>query len=875
MTGDVLAEIMLAESKFHNQTHHHALLDRAPNYMARYIKPVGAVNVAEILTRALAGLPSVCTGPPPRPRVVSPIGPVGLDLGTADSRDVYLATRDTYYFATFLVCKQYPKRHGERDVVWRVKENLGIGPNDPRHPLDNLNPDDDGNAALVVVEQSLDLHFGFMAHPETWPRSLKDPQRDDSWLLIELSRPRFETVPDFWRLLTGKFKDRIVVVLTAEDLRLAGMRISRSLSWDATFADLYDQIEKLWNTVPKDRSPLHGCASLVVSFGSSGAAIFMRENNTIRARLIYDPVCGEEDWLKHFDGTMNAFTRCFTAGVALEMIRCRGKDMVLDGRGAKAGIVAARRLIENGFEPFGKYGPDDTELPRDLRFPSTAIAAVLRSALASPGVIDDLANEAEDLRATLSGRDVRTIEDVVDAVRAKIRQPDIDFGVLEYEVCRIYGDWDKVVERDFDATGGKAKNAAEREEYRKREKPRLVDRILRFVAPDRPAIAAAKALQDVSAPTNDVPESVENPFGGWSILSSKYPTGEEDRAAAKKILKLCREVVEYGSPQTPFTFPSAKIGLLHVTNREEQESLFRARELMIDYVNSTASTPLCMAVFGSPGSGKSFAIQQLAMNIERGRYSGIQIRTFNLAQFTRHEALAVALQQVRDDGLAGKMPLVFWDEFDTQYEGGLGWLRSFLAPMQDGKYQDGSALYYVGRAIFFFAGGTHETMDHFIVDAKTADGSDYNPIARKFKVPDFVSRLKGYVNIAPLDYRTARDDPNSPVVIDAATALRRAKLLRVFLEQSPGDLEETVPLKVGGKAAVMRKRLSVDPGVVAAFLSVKSFGFGARSMEAIVKMSALSGKSRYDRSSLPPDDQLALHVNAQAFLRVANRGWAE
>ncbi len=32
-----------------------------------------------------------------------------------------------------------------------------------------------------------------------------------------------------------------------------------------------------------------------------------------------------------------------------------------------------------------------------------------------------------------------------------------------------------------------------------------------------------------------------------------------------------------------------------------------------------------------------------------------------------------------------RIPLVFWDEFDTSLDGRpLGWLRYFLAPMQDG-----------------------------------------------------------------------------------------------------------------------------------------------------------------------------------------------
>jgi hypothetical protein len=40
----------------------------------------------------------------------------------------------------------------------------------------------------------------------------------------------------------------------------------------------------------------------------------------------------------------------------------------------------------------------------------------------------------------------------------------------------------------------------------------------------------------------------------------------------------------------------------------------------------------------------------------------------------------------------------------------------------------------------------------------------------------------------------------------------------------------------------------------------------ARSLEAIVEMSALTGRPRYERASLPPRQQLAPHVDARQFL---------
>ena len=95
---------------------------------------------------------------------------------------------------------------------------------------------------------------------------------------------------------------------------------------------------------------------------------------------------------------------------------------------------------------------------------------------------------------------------------------------------------------------------------------------------------------------------------------------------------------------------------------------------------------------------------------------------------------------MRDIGLSGKIPLVFWDEFDTSLEETpLGWLRYFLAPMQDGKFQEGQINHPIGRAIFVFAGGTSSSMAEF------DKGTEEN--FKSAKGPDFVSRLKGYINV--------------------------------------------------------------------------------------------------------------------------------
>ena len=84
----------------------------------------------------------------------------------------------------------------------------------------------------------------------------------------------------------------------------------------------------------------------------------------------------------------------------------------------------------------------------------------------------------------------------------------------------------------------------------------------------------------------------------------------------------------------------------------------------------------------------------------------IRSESFNLSQFRSPEDLVHAIHVVRDMILKAQVTLVFFDEFDSAFEGELGWLKYFLAPMQDGVFRDGETLLRIGKCFFVFAGGT-------------------------------------------------------------------------------------------------------------------------------------------------------------------------
>jgi hypothetical protein len=345
-----------------------------------------------------------------------------------------------------------------------------------------------------------------------------------------------------------------------------------------------------------------------------------------------------------------------------------------------------------------------------------------------------------------------------------------------------------------------------------------------------PMTAVARSVADeADASTFRAVEVSTDP--DWYIFSSAFSGNYRDIAA---------RIVIDGVSIACRDLPIERMGAWSSIDRTEVESMRSVRNIIREYLQHThKGRPLSLAVFGPPGSGKSFAIKQMAREwINAG--TPMTVLEFNLSQFSDAADLPDALQRVRDCAVEGTLPLVFWDEFDTRFGGReLGWLAHFLAPMQDGAFIENGISRPIGPAIFIFAGGTHPTMSSFKARAVQLPGA---------KATDFLSRLRGFVDIL---------GPNPIDAGEHTFVLRRALLLRALLGQKAPGLFRS-------------NRLDIDPGVLRAFLDVTTYVHGARSMESIVDMSQLSGKLRYERSSLPPQHQLGLHVDPDEFLALVH-----
>jgi hypothetical protein len=336
--------------------------------------------------------------------------------------------------------------------------------------------------------------------------------------------------------------------------------------------------------------------------------------------------------------------------------------------------------------------------------------------------------------------------------------------------------------------------------------------------------------------------------GRWTILEGTLlrnpgAKGLQAEDCANSVRDCARNVVVLGPHQALQGVPVEIIGGWSSADRQEIEGVRSVHNAMREYCRlKNPEVPLCVAVFGPPGSGKSFVIKEIARGL------GIEEKAqliFNLSQFESPTELQNAFHQARDINLKGKLPLVFWDEFDTPCSGQpLGWLRYFLAPMQDGEFTHEGLSHPLGGGIYVFAGATRHSFAEFSGHDSAED--------RAAKKPDFVSRLRAYINIKGIN-----GNPNS--VEDRLYVIRRAFILRQYLEMNAAHLENS-------------GMYAIDPSVLDAFLLVSRYRHGTRSLENLLKMSSLADKRKYELSSLPPDHIVEMHVNLQEFSDLTKLG---
>ncbi len=305
-----------------------------------------------------------------------------------------------------------------------------------------------------------------------------------------------------------------------------------------------------------------------------------------------------------------------------------------------------------------------------------------------------------------------------------------------------------------------------------------------------------------------------------------------------------------GYPWFPYyaiTCPYLEFGDIKTVDDREIASFLDLARIIYKYMDYAEwDKPLSIAVFGPPGSGKSFAVKQILKAVSPGSANREPL-TFNLAQFSVVDQLTDAFHLVQDRVLSsGDVPLVIFDEFDSDFGGApLGWLKYFLAPMQDGKFRGQAQDYRVGRAIFLFSGGTASRFSQF------QEMLHNDPEKRKqVKINDFLSRLRGHLDILSINPCEEDDESKKRLV-----KIRRAMLLRMLL------MQHAKPILRPAVSPAAESEASIQVEVIDYFLHKWDYLHGVRSMEAVIQTSRwIDGQ--FVLASLPAEALLASHVVA-------------
>jgi translation elongation factor EF-Ts len=122
--------------------------------------------------------------------------------------------------------------------------------------------------------------------------------------------------------------------------------------------------------------------------------------------------------------------------------------------------------------------------------------------------------------------------------------------------------------------------------------------------------------------------------------------------------------------------------------------------------------------------------------------------------------------------------------------------------MNDGGFVYKGQSVPLKRAIYFFAGGTASKMEEFSERSK-------NDAFRAAKGPDFLSRLRGYIDIEGVNAESKQE-------------VRRAVILKKELEQH---------------ATRVNKKFKIRKEFIKSLLQVGRYKHGARSIGAVIEMS--------------------------------------
>nr|MBF0221651.1 ATPase [Desulfobulbaceae bacterium] len=213
-------------------------------------------------------------------------------------------------------------------------------------------------------------------------------------------------------------------------------------------------------------------------------------------------------------------------------------------------------------------------------------------------------------------------------------------------------------------------------------------------------------------------------------------------------------------------------------------------------------------------------------------------------QFNGPEEINSAIEPIRASVAKGKVPIVFWDEFDCRYDNHeFGYLRYFLPSMQDGVTYVHGTPYNIGRSIFAFAGGVKPDWAS-MEDLINPENPKTLQLAKTLKIPDFMSRLRVVIDIDGIEIDDSLLSTNNNK--EQLDDLHRILMKRAFIIAHQMDTH-------------WKKAARKTSGLLLRLLIAK-YKFGARSIEAVIEASGAEDRLVYGLPELISPSAARIHA---------------
>jgi len=652
--------------------------------------------------------------------------------------------------------------------------------------------------------------------------------------------------------------ERTIVILDVKDLReKEHLTISSGLSWERTAQDTIAEL-----TRSRRARRLLAFSQLIIRYGATGALHIHRiGDETWTYQLFFDPECDDRTWTESdSSGEALGYPAVFAATLIQHLTQVcnlrREKPVLHDMAEAVAGsiphaIVRCQRLLHRGYPD-----PNDSEF---TLLPAGLFQHYPERNWISRVMVPELRSQTWSIISQgAQGRSGRVASNIVRyGVQTALNQhvPSTKAFSARWARDVVTRIW-----KDFNAASLSARpvrnrvNAILRQTYRNA----MADDLR---LPRRAAQHYDDACLDVLEPMAKVCrgflDQVHADLRKFKLTATPRFVEAYERHERILLAELTALLVDrlrlpsrVDSRYDPISAPLALFGKkadFRLVDRREIESIRAVQKLIKAHLDGirddrdpTHHKPLSIAVFGPPGSGKSTAVKKIVEELE-GHETKTEILKdpFNLAQFTKSDDLDHAFDEILNGAAEHKVPIAFFDEFDTRFQNEeWGWLKFFLSPMEDGLYRGKP----VHTSIFVFAGGTSGTYSQFSLENRPSTDPQVQAFGRA-KGPDFVSRLRGYLNVVGVNPSDSDDE---------LYLIRRAIVIRNILE------------KIQGLGADEEAR--IDPDMLRATLFVPQYRNNARSIRTLLEMCSRSDRRTISNSSLPLIHQLNMLTDGKAFL---------